>query len=192
MKNLKFILGGLVVLALLGLGFCGGYKTYPYRNPCPVIQRDTIYVYDTLTHEIPKPYPVPVLDTVYLPGNTIPQDVDTAAILKDYYSYHAYNRTVEDSNIRIAIKDTLSKNNYVGSSIWYTLLKPSTTIVNTVDNRVYYNKYVTFGFDAPIKNVDYSELEVLFVAPKWYGGLGYTPIQNSVSIKAGMTLFKFK
>lgn len=40
----------------------------------------------------------------------VPADVDTAAILKDYFASKTYSRDYTDSNINITIADTVSKN----------------------------------------------------------------------------------
>ena len=191
-KQLTTILTVGIFLCLLAGSFIGGYRLYPRRNPCPEIVSDTVYVHDTVWHIIPDtvPYYIVKNDTVIVNHN-IPTVVDTVAILADYYNYHYFTRTWEDSLLTVTLEDVISENFPSDSYFTYKILQPQTVITNVVNNTTY-NRYLYFGIDLPIKNVNYIEIEGMFAFEKGYIGVGYEPQINSINLKAGVKLFKFK
>lgn len=96
---------------------------------------------------------VPKTKTVYKPGETIfvetpvyvnvPQNVDTAEILKDYYAKYVYKDTVKlgDSLGTVTITDTIHKNKIIGrnfkSKINQITIKDSIFIKEIPRNQLY-------------------------------------------------------
>jgi hypothetical protein len=122
----------------------------------PVKPGDTIKVggkkYTVIQRVIDTQY-IPKTQTVYKPGQTIyvetpvyidvPADVDTAAILKDYYSKRVYKDTIklEDSLGTITLVDTVQENKIKGrtlkSDINQIVIKDSIIVVKLPVNQVY-------------------------------------------------------
>ena len=184
------VIGGMVLLLLL----CGyvGYTVYPKMNQCPEHTLDTLYVYDTIQHNIPDtiPYYIIKRDTVIY-RDTVFTDVDTANILKDYFATHIYTREWMDTLLKVILLDTITQNKPQGNTFTYQLLKPQTNVIN-VTNIYNYTRYVTAGLDVPLKDVRYANVEVLYVAPKWYGGIGYNIYLKTPTLKAGVVIKKLK
>lgn len=189
MNKQNIIYTGLILLLLL-LAFFGGYKYYPLRNPCPQIARDTVYVYDTVVHFIPDTVPFYIIrkDTVIVNHN-IPADVDTAAILADYYAIHYYDRVWEDSLVKITLEDAITENRPLHNIFKYQLLNPQTIIENKIiENR--YSSYLYAGLTVPVTKPEYMSIDLLAAGKKCYLGVGYSPGMKSFSVKGGVTLFK--
>lgn len=83
---------------------------------------DTIYKYEVV--EIPdyKPYPVPGAEVII----EVPIDVDTTAILKDYFKKYYYEDTILiDSVGKATIKDTISTNRILSRSVIFDYKIPT-------------------------------------------------------------------
>lgn len=107
--------------------------------------------------------------------DTIPSDVDTLSILKDYYTKYFYTDTLNlDSLGSIIINDTISKNSILSRKIQPNVLIPTTTIINTV----YINEnefYLGVGLQGKTNQLNYLGGEMLWRSKKRnvYGfGLG--------------------
>lgn len=89
------------------------------------IERDTVWKrYDSA---IFIPLPVPV--SIWREPVPEPADIDTAAVLSDYYSKKVYSEQIDvDSVLKIQITDTLSRNGLLGRQINYSLHVPTVTI----------------------------------------------------------------
>jgi hypothetical protein len=192
MKPLNIIIIVVTVLLLAGT-FFGGYKVGRNSVHCPTVTVDTLLLHDTITYHIKDtiPYYISIRDTVYQTGY-ITAPVDTAEILKDYFSVHVYDRQWADSLIEVSLTDKISKNTPIDNEFSYRILRPQTIINNSIDNSITYNRYISLGLDVPIKNVNYLELEAIYHTEKWYTGLGYEPEINSFNVKLGMTIIKLK
>ncbi len=197
MKIKWLIIAGLLSF-LLG-GFLG-YKTYFKTHPSSEITTDTVYVYDTIEHHIVDRYPYYIIhkDTLI---ETIDQyvymEVDTAAILRDHFALHVYDRTWQDSSLLVTLKDTITQNKPIGNDFRYKFLKPQTIIYNTQTTK--YASYITLGLDLPIKSlgsepadINYLQIEGDFVFRRGYFGVGYAPKLNTLNVRAGVPIFKFK
>lgn len=186
----------LVITSLLVFFIAGFLSGFQYRKSsfkCPETDIDTTYMFDTIPHHIPSPYPVPSDPVIIIHNDTIPANVDTLAILQKYYNSYVYPpREWKDSSVYISVIDTISQNKVIGDHLTYKLLKPQTIIKNTIDNTVNYSSYLSFGIDVPVKNISYIELEMIYNWDKAYIGVGYTPELKSPNIKIGVPLLKFK
>jgi len=191
-KTTQNIIVGVSVILLLGFTY-GGYRLYPVFNKPQQSTTDTIIQYDTVLHYIPDsiPYYIVTHDSIIY-HDTILENVDTAAILKDYFAVHYYERHWKDSLVDVTVEDYISQNRSIENIFKYKLLKPQTIINTTIDNTITYNRYLYFGLDMPIKNMNYTEIEAIYSSNKFYTGVGYTPELNSFDIKLGMKVLQFK
>jgi hypothetical protein len=126
-------------------------------NPKPPVKPgDTIKVggkkYTVIQRIIDTQY-IPKTHTVYKPGETIfvekpiyidvPANVDTAEILRDYYSKRVYKDTIKlkDSLGTITLVDTIQENKIKGrtfkSNINQVVIKDSIIVVKPPVNQVY-------------------------------------------------------
>ena len=191
LKTKDYIVIGLVVLALLGVGYFG-FTLYPKFNPCPEQYIDTLYIYDTVEHHIidTVPYYIVNTDTVIY-RDTVFKNVDTAVILKDYFALHTYVRLWWDSTLKVTLLDTISQNKPAGNTFVYKLLKPQ-VVNNNVTNVYNYSKYLTVGLSTILKDLTYTGVEVDYVTSQWYGGVGYNMGMKGITVRAGGTIKKFK
>ena len=195
-KLLKYITGGLAVF-LLGLAFWGGWKSHSKFRPCPEVQRDTIRIYDTIIHRIPDtiPYYIVKKDTVIINHN-IPAEVDTNAILADFYNFHYYSRDWYDINqsdtlIHIRLEDVISQNMPLDNNFSYRYYVPQTIINNSVTN-VSYSSYL-YGFvNLPIPDTKFASLGLSYASGRGLIGIGYMPFNKGVTVTGGFKIARFK
>jgi hypothetical protein len=129
----SLVIAALVIIAviLLFIRQCGNSPSTPEKT----IEVDTVYVHEKAdTIYVPKPYAVYLpgkapkafekWDTLYIEGFT---EVDTAAILKDYYSFYVYNDEVKHKYGRTFINDTVSQNKIIGRQVTHDLIVPVVT-----------------------------------------------------------------
>ncbi len=117
------IIIALLLVVILIQHKCGGdYDCSGYTTDT-VTTVDTLYN-DTGTHTVTtKPKPV-YIDTGQT--DTLYRDIDTAAILADYYTKRYYQDTiVDDTSIMLISKDTVTRNRLTASSHAYKLKEPS-------------------------------------------------------------------
>lgn len=122
-KNLKNLLIVVLVIIIVLLRNCRG-KIQP--TPTPKITVKTEIVYDTIKDSIINYVPYLVEKT--LPPEIIYKDVDTAAILKDYFTSYYYSDTIINDSLKIIINDTVYKNSISSRSVKYDILYPIKTI----------------------------------------------------------------
>ena len=202
MNKLKsYLISGAIVI-ILGLGFWAGWKSHSALQPCPTITVDTIEVYDPYWHHIADSLaglpPKEVIkwlpqDTLYIPGDSVLVNVDTAAILKDYFSVYKYQWEKLDSGLlQVNLETTVTKNKPIKYDLKYKILRPQSVIINNIDNSVLYNSYIMAGVDIPFKNINYITLELFYIFPKGYIKTLYTPELESFGVGVGATIIKFK
>lgn len=185
------IIAGCVLFAFLAT-FVGGCQYGKSRVRCATTTHDTILLHDTITHRIVDtlPYYIAVRDTIYQ-DVYVHEDIDTAAILKDYFSIHTYNRHWEDSLISVTIEDRITRNTPIHNEFKYKILRPLQIVNNLTDNTITYNRYVSIGLSVPITDMKYTELKMLFNTDKWYAGVGYMSQINSFTLHGGVTILKW-
>lgn len=217
MNKLKSYLIASVITMILGIGFYGGWSLYPRLKPCPNITSDTITVLDTNWYKLEDSLKLTIgnlqakvdywknhRDTIKLPGDSIlvPADVDTAAILKDYFSIYRYGWEKSDSNITVVDSVTITENTPIDHMIRYKLNKPFTTIINTIDNSIWYNRYIQLGLEMPVYNLNTKQvllnqlydikLNLHYIYPKGYVGVDWQPNTNILSVEGGINIMKLK
>lgn len=84
--------------------------------------------YDTTRYitQLAVPYPVEKIIHVEIPAN-----VDTSAILREFFSRNVYHRVLKDDTLAfIALQDTVSRNSLGRSSLIYSNRRPTQIITN--------------------------------------------------------------
>ena len=176
-KNFQsLIIIGLIIVIFL-LRECRGEKSPTPTEPVTIVKIETKY--DTIVETVPTYIPKyktkvkikTVHDTIRIHDTT---PVDTAAILKDYFTTYAYTDTLKKDSVTFVINDTISQNKILSRGIKYNLIYPTTTI--TTEREV--NKrelYIGFGLGGDRQQLSYigSELLLRNKKDKIYGiGLG--------------------
>ena len=94
--------------------------------------------------------------------DTIPQDIDTMSILKDYYAKYHYTDTLTlDTLGYLVLNDTISKNSVLSRSFTSDISIPTTTITK----EIYLNKrefYWGIGVNGGTSQLDYVGGEFMF------------------------------
>ena len=170
-KNLQTLLIVVLVAIILLNRNCGGKTPQPTE---PTIITDTIIQYDTI--RIEKINYIPKWKTKYITKvDTIPSDIDTLAILKDYYAKYFYTDTLHIDTLGYAvINDTISRNSILSRDIKTNILIPTSTVTNTI----YINRrevYWGLGLYSGEKKINHLGGELLYKNKKYqiYGlGLG--------------------
>ena len=94
--------------------------------------------------------------------DTIPQDIDTMSILKDYYAKYHYTDTLTlDTLGYLVLNDTISKNSVLSRSFTSDISIPTTTITK----EIYLNKrefYWGMGVNGGTSQLDYVGGEFMF------------------------------
>jgi hypothetical protein len=114
---------------------------------------------------------VNVIQTEYVPKwrtrvvtehDTIPQDIDTMSILKDYYAKYHYTDTLTlDTLGFLVLNDTISQNSILSRSFTSDISIPTTTITK----EIYLNKrefYWGLGVNGGTSQLDYVGGEFMF------------------------------
>lgn len=178
------------ILIILAAGFYAGYRLKPEPEVSTVTR--VIFKYDTIHHYIKVSGPAPDPDTVLM-HDTIPEKVDTAAILQAHYSKYVYTRPFADSLIEVSLRDTVTQNKIITGQFSYKLLRPQEVINQTTTNQtVIYNKYLAAGISLNTYDMGFTGLDLIYNGPEWYAGAGYMPGVKGINIKAGRTILKFK
>jgi len=126
-KSIPYIIIAILLVVIFFLRECS-----PVPKPCPppsiVTHTDTNHV--PVNIPFPVPFPVNHIDTF-----TVPADVDTAAILKDYYALNTYDRTIiNDSTGHLIIHDSVTHNRLKRYSLTghMNMIEHTTTITNVI------------------------------------------------------------
>jgi len=139
-----------------------------YQSQCskkPDVEPEVIVTIET------KWDTVSVTQTEYVPKwrtkvvtehDTIPQDIDTMSILKDYYAKYHYTDTLTlDTLGYLVLNDTISKNSVLSRSFTSDISIPTTTITK----EIYLNKrefYWGMGVNGGTSQLDYVGGEFMF------------------------------
>jgi len=156
----------------------------------PTIITETITKWDTL--KIDSLVYVPKWRTkIKTVHDTIPANIDTLSILKDYYAQYFYTDTLSlDSLGSIVINDTISKNSILFRKIQPNIFIPITTVTNTV----YINKnefYGGFGLQGRTDQLNYLGGELLWKNKKKQAyGFGIGVNQNFQPVLSGRMYWK--
>lgn len=184
----SLIIAILIVIVLL-MRSCGPSTNCPDGGkPIVVTKIDTVFV----TKEIPKTVYVPGV-TVTIPGPTTYKDIDTLAILQDFYSKRIYEDTIKlDTFGYVLVKDTISQNKIIsretqGEYIFPTITKTTTiTIPPKPKNQVYIGFDIMGSIKQPINYFGPSIMYKNKMDKVTEIGIGYDPYDNQAVGKFGM------
>ena len=160
-KDIKTLLIVVLVAIILLMRACSGKEGKGIAKNEPITITQTVTKWDTL--KIDSLVYVPrwrtKINTIH---DTIPANIDTLSILKDYYAKYFYTDTLSlDSLGSIVINDTISRNSIIFREIQPNVLIPTTTVTNTV----FINKrefYVGFGLKGRTNQINYLGGELLY------------------------------
>lgn len=160
-KDIKTLLIVVLVAIILLMRACSGKEGKGIAKNEPITITQTVTKWDTL--KIDSLVYVPKWRTkIKTIHDTIPADIDTLSILKDYYAQYFYTDTLSlDSLGSIVINDTISRNSILFREIQPNIFIPTTTVTNTVfiNNREF---YVGFGLKGRTDQINYLGGELLY------------------------------
>jgi hypothetical protein len=137
----------IAIVALL-IGSVLGYTLRSKTYHCPAITHDITYVKDTVDHiiydHVPWYYLV-LRDSIIYNVVDVPNNIDTAAVVKAYYSRYTYDRLWQDSLIQVKMTDIITQNKPLHNEFKYKILRPQTVYTTNVDNSIYYNRALYAG-----------------------------------------------
>lgn len=161
--DIKTLIIVVLIVVILLLRWCS-----PNPSPEPEVITKTEIKWDTITKEITTYVPewkdrfIPIRDTVWVESH---QDIDTAAILEDYFSSYYYSDVISNDSVTITINDTISENKIKARNIKYDILYPTITITNeTLINKRDF--YVGIGVGGTPDHFNYIGAEGLFKSKK--------------------------
>lgn len=95
------------------------------------VKQDTAYIPIVRNVYLPgkAPKAFEKWDTLYIPGLT---EVDTVAILQDYYSFNIYSDTLSNDYGFVLVNDTISRNKILGRGFRSEFLIPEITKTITI------------------------------------------------------------
>lgn len=157
-------------------------------NPTPNGVVETKTEIDTLwlpgkdsIHEVPVPYPVP-----YAVHDSFPvwRDVDTAAILADYFKKRFYNDSAYNDSVRIYYAAQVYKNSLLSMKLKYKLtlpqmvIKESTTVTETVNRQL---AFIGVDLASNGQNLGFYP-SIYFDTKKAMFGGGFDPLSRSLKV----------
>jgi hypothetical protein len=154
-NNIQSVLLVILVIALI-IKSCGG------KTPEPEVIIHTDVEYITVEKSVPEYVPkwktrIEIINKI----DSFLIDVDTSAILTDYYAKYYYNDVQDFDSFKLTILDTVTQNMITGRQIKYTLRYPKTTITE----KIYINKrevYVGLGGVGNSTQLNYVGGELLY------------------------------
>ena len=159
---------------------------------------DTVYLKSTDRYhnmpflvEVPKPYRVEIPGT---PGATItiPANVDSGAVVKDYFTKRSYNDSITNDSVSIYLQEEVFKNELKRIKVGYRWKTPTMLIKETkvVEKQLMfiglepYGNLNSFGMFA---SADFDTKRAMY-------GYGYDPFNKThkISVKAKIRLWNKK
>ena len=188
-KNLQTVIILVLIIVILLLRNCSGKSSTPQNEAR--IERDTLVEYITITKTTPVYIPkVKYINKINIDTFLIYNQIDTAAILADYYSEVYYDDEQNLDSLYLTILDTISQNRIIGRQIKYTLKYPQTTITE----KIYINQrefYIGLGGAGTSNQINYFGTELLYKNKKKQAyGLGIGINQNLVPVLSARMYWK--
>lgn len=153
---------------------------------------DTIRVYDSTLYAFYDTIPVPVqiIDSVpytfydtltYFDTIPIPEPIDTAGIIEDYYRLRIYDEVFADDKIEFHLWEQVGANRILKRSTSYRILQPTSIVTQK-------NHYVYVGFMAYNKG---TAPVLTYTNDRLYFGAGYDPFGKTLMFGGGVRLIKW-
>lgn len=198
-KLYQIIIGAVLLIAILGGVFYSGGVYYKHRHHIAAPISDTSFIYDTIHHVINDTSifydTIDSINIVY-DSISVPINLDTTSIIKDYFSKKTVEKEYVDSTLNIKIKEVLFKNSILSRKIGYTLLKPQTVVNTLVDNSIYNYNYIGAFINVPTDRIEYSSVGLYYNGKKIHIGvsMGFKPDvgQRPITVSLGYNMFKWK
>ena len=189
-NNIQSLLIVVLVIIILLMRACDG-DSKPTDNKRDTVYKETVK-WDTI--KIPEITYVPKWKTkVVTEYDTIPMDVDTSAILKDYYAKYYYTDTIQIDTIgNIVINDTVSQNAIVARkpkvSIAIPTITKEITITEYINNREF---YYGFGVQGNTNGLNFLGADLMYrTKSKSAYGLSLGINQDFVPVIGGRMYWK--
>lgn len=179
-----FSLVDMLLFAIMILWFYDGCNGRNSTVRTELLHSDTTIVrlYDTVTRIVVVDRPQPA-DTVKIP---VPEKVDTAAILADYFTRYYYRQEVSDSLLSVTIADTIGENKILSRQFSYRILRPQ-IIQQIIESP---RSMVLIGASASLKD---AGPEILVLTKRGAGyGVGYGVVSQSVNARFYWPIYKGK
>jgi hypothetical protein len=116
--------------------------------------------WDTIKKEVPK-YVPKLVTKIEIDIDTFSTPIDTAAILKDYYSINYFEDYQEFDSLTLTIRDSISQNRIYTRSLEYKIAYPTKTITK----EIYKNKrefFTGLGIAGNQEQIQYFGGELLY------------------------------
>lgn len=174
----------IVVFLLLKFNICTKHVK-PIQNSndksTTIHSIDTVYVHSKDTFKIEKISVVQLYDTLYLPVY-----IDTAEVIKNYYTKKTIKRKLIDTNVEINLTDTLYQNNlYPGIATFD--VKHSLIVKNTITTITKYPKLSIGIFSTFSKNISAGVCANLYKKQYSYGA-GYDLVNRGLYLQFQKTI----
>jgi flagellar biogenesis protein FliO len=130
-KNSLIIILGIIIFILLLFRICtnGSTDSTTTSDTIKIIKyRDTIVYKESIKY-------IPVIDT-FIIVDSIPADIDSFAIVQDYFNKYVYKDTREDSSCSISIIDSVSQNKIFSRTLDIECKAKIKTETNIVTNTI--------------------------------------------------------
>lgn len=183
-----FLLIGVLILIIILMRSCSPSPTLP-EKPIIVTKIDTTYISVPVDRIIKTP---PI--TITIPGDIqyIDKDIDTLAILKDFFAKRVYIDSIKIDTLGfVLVKDTISQNRIISRLTENHLSIPIIKETTTITNPPIYKTQLYYGFDimgSKTEPINYFGANLLLKTKKdkiYTIGAGISPT-GGVSYKFGM------
>ena len=194
-KNIQSLLIVVLVIIILIMRSCSSGSTPVVKEPTTITK--VVVRYDTIKDVVVKYVPkwkekiVTIIDTV-------PSEIDTLAILKDYYAKYVYTDTLKLDTIGYAvINDTITRNTIFSRDITTQLVIPTITQTNIkyIYKREFFGGVSLGGLLKSVPNespIQYISGELMYINRKRnVYGLGLGIDNNFNPIISGRMYWKF-
>lgn len=193
----KYLIGAGILIILLLFSFIGGCNRGKKLCKQDIIT-NTVILHDTVIHNIVDSFPYYVHGVTQIVYDTVYKNIDTIAVVRDYFSTHITDNLWQDSLVQVNIKTYISQNELKHSVFNYKILRAQSITYTTVDNSVHYARYVYFGASLPVypakvnnvSNINYIGLSGIYAFPKGYFEVMYQPYTKTFTIGTGIKILK--
>ncbi len=183
--SLPYIIIGALLIIILIMRTC--QPSPEPQKPTIVTKIDTVFVEKQIEKLVYVPGPIK-----FIPGKTEYKDVDTTAILADYFGKRVYRDSVNIDTIGyVVINDTISENRILSRETFGVYNFPTITKTITTTLPPIYKAKFFIGFDLEgnkVQPISYFGPNATLVTKKdklYSIGVGYGPSQQ-LNYKFGM------
>jgi len=186
-----YALGASIILMLVFIKGCSYGKSHKI---CAEIVTHTVILRDTITHRIidKVPYYIQGKTQIVYKTDTIFKNIDTIAVVRDYFSTHITDNVFQDSLLQVFLTTYISQNELKHSIFKYKILRPQEITTVTQDNSTNYSKYLYAGGSVPVNDLKYASVSLFYASQRALIGCGYVPALKGLQVTGAIKLFSFK